>query len=136
MNKSLRAAVMALLVPGLVACSVHRAANQPPKKDLSLVKAGIPRDLVIAELGGPIASEETPEGRKEIYQFIQGYSAGNRTGRAVFHGAADLFTLGLWEIVGTPIEGNYNGKKMTMRIIYDEHDNVKSAETIAVSDPD
>lgn len=74
--------------------------------------------------------------RQEIYQFIQGYSAGNRTGRAVFHGAADLFTLGLWEIVGTPVEGNYNGRKMTMRIFYDEQDNVKSAETIAVSDPD
>ncbi len=120
----------------IVGCSVHRAANQPPRKDLSVLNAGIPRDLIIAELGTPIASEQTDEGLKEIYQFIQGYSKGNRTSRAVFHGAADLFTLGLWEIVGTPVEGNYNGKKMTVRIIYDENNNVKSAETIAVSEPD
>jgi hypothetical protein len=124
-----------LLAVAAAGCSVHRAANQPSKKDTSVLRSGIPRDLIIAEFGAPVTSEPFEDGKKEIYTFIQGYSKANRTSRAVFHGAADLFTLGLWEIVGTPVEGNYTGKKMTVRVIYDAQDMVKSAETLSISDP-
>lgn len=118
-----------------VGCSVHRAANQPSQKDTTVLRSGISRDLIIAEFGAPISSEEYEDGRKEIYSFIQGYSKGNKAGRAFFHGAADVLTLGLWEIVGTPVEGSYNGKKMTVRVIYDSENIVKSAETLSISDP-
>lgn len=30
------------------------------------------------------------------------------TGRAVMHGLLDVATLGIWEVAGTPIEGNLN----------------------------
>jgi hypothetical protein len=39
-------------------------------------------------------------------------------------GAADEFTLGLWEVVGTPIEGYANGTKVTIEVTYDKEDRV------------
>ncbi len=119
----------------LGACSVHRAASQPSKKDLSVLKEGTERDLVIAEFGTPISTEMTDKGRKEIYSFIQGYSKGAKAGRAFFHGAADVFTLGLWEVVGTPVEGSFNGKKMTVRVFFDDEDRISAAEILSVANP-
>ena len=116
-------------------CSVHRAANQPSLKDTTILQSGVSRDRVIAEFGAPISSEEYEDGKKEIYTFIQGYSKTAKAGRAFFHGAADVLTLGLWEIVGTPVEGSFNGKKVTVRVIYGPDDPIKSAETLAITDP-
>ncbi len=96
---------------------------------------GVHRDRVIAEFGAPITSEAFEDGRKDIYTFINGYSKGAKAGRAFFHGAADLLTIGLWEIVGTPVEGSFNGQKMTVRVIYDENDIVKDGTVISVSEP-
>ena len=88
----------ALLIGG---CSPYMAATQPEKKDVSLFRVGTPRAMLLAEFGLPSASEVRNEKRHEIFIFRQGYSAGARAGRAVFHGAADVLTLGLWEVVGT-----------------------------------
>ena len=105
-------------------CSVVMAAKQPKKKELSVLNAGTHRARVIAEFGAPIHTE-TKEGKKvDIFNFVQGYSTANKTGRAVFHGAADVFTLGLWEVVGTPTEAAFDGQDMAVQISYDEKDTV------------
>lgn len=135
MSTILRAlAVLALIVTS--GCAVHRAANQPPRKNLDVLNVGTERDLVIAEFGTPISTEPTDSGRKDIYAFIQGYGKGAKAGRAFLHGAADVFTLGIWEIVGTPVEGTFNGKKMTVRVLFDESDLVAAATVLSVTDPD
>jgi hypothetical protein len=36
------------------------------------------------------------------------------TGRAVMHGLLDVATLGIWEVAGTPIEGNYNDEEFVI----------------------
>jgi hypothetical protein len=38
-------------------------------------------------------------------------------GRAIAHGAMDVLTFGIWEVVGTPIEG-FKGSKKRVQIIY------------------
>ncbi len=43
--------------------------------------------------------------------------------RAAGHTTADLFTLGLWEIVGSPAEG-YAGRKRKASIEYNKHDQI------------
>ena len=40
----------------------------------------------------------------------------------------DLLTLGIWEIVGTPIEG-FAGDSFTLSIEYDEQDKIKKVTT-------
>ena len=111
-------------------CSVVMAAKQPGAKDLSVLKEGTPRSHVIAELGAPVWSGEKGGKKVDVFAFTQGYSGAARAGRAFFHGAADVLTLGLWEVIGTPIEGVATGTEMKVEITYDGNDKVNSVEVI------
>lgn len=124
---------MALI--SLTGCSVYMAANQPPKKNIAVLKPGTPRDLVVAEIGAPVTSEITTDGRKDIYTFVQGYGKLAKSSRAFFHGAADLFTIGLWEAVGTPVESAFDGKKISVRVLFDRDDRVAESDTLSIEDP-
>ena len=106
-------------------CATVMAAHQPGKKDLNVLAVGMPRDTVIAELGSPVHTE-TENGKKvDIFKFVQGYSQANKTLRTIGHGVADVFTLGLWEVVGTPTEATFNGQDMAIKVTYDQNDKVE-----------
>lgn len=122
--------VLALLLVTNAGCSVFMAAKQPPRKDLTVLKPGTPRSLVVTELGAPIWSGEKGGEKVDWFAFTQGYSKGAKAGRAFFHGAADVFTLGLWEVAATPIESVASGRDMKVEVIYDKRDLVKSAEVL------
>ena len=119
----------------LSSCSVYMATNQPPKRNLAVLKPGTDRDLVVAELGAPVTSEKTEDGTKDIYTFVQGYSKLTKAGRALFHGTADLFTIGLWEAVGTPVEGAFDGKRISVRVLFDRGGKVKESTTLSIENP-
>jgi hypothetical protein len=110
------------------------AANQPGEKDLSVLKAGSPRNAVIAELGAPVQSITRDGVKVDLYTFVQGYNGLERGGRAVLHGAADVLTLGLWEVVGTPIESVANGTKVTVEVTYTYEDRVDTVVAITGQD--
>ncbi|HJX30886.1 MAG TPA: hypothetical protein VJ624_03430 [Thermodesulfobacteriota bacterium] len=105
-------------------CSVFMAAKQPGKKDVDLFKIGTSRSSLLAEFGAPIVSEVRDGKKFEVYKFVNGYSTGAKAGRAVFHGTCDVFTLGLWEIVGTPTEVAFDGNEMAYEVRYDENDRI------------
>jgi len=109
-------------------CSVFMAASQPGKKDLKVLEKGTPRDAVVAELGRPTFTEEDPEGRycHQKFAFEQGYSGLAKGSRATFHFVADVFTLGLWELVGTPTEMYFDGTEVSLEVLYDDEDRVES----------
>ncbi len=48
----------------------------------------------------------------------------------MFHGAADVLTLGLWEVVGTPTEATFDGNKMAFEVTYDESDKAEKVVTL------
>jgi len=106
------------------ACSVFMAAKQPGKKDVSLFRVGTPRGMLLAEFGLPLVAEERNGRKFEIYKFVDGYSPGAKAGRAVLHGTADILTFGIWEVVGTPTEGVFNGNENTFRVRYDKDDRI------------
>ena len=108
----------------LSGCGVYMAAHQPDEKNIGLFKIGTPRVMLLAEFGLPTAAEVRDGKKYEIYKFVQGYSGGAKTGRAVFHGAADVVTLGLWEIVATPTEASFDGNDMAYQVRYDKDDHV------------
>jgi len=111
-------------------CSVFMAANQPNKKDVHVLDRGTPRKLVIAEIGAP-AHSRVEEGKScDVFSFVQGYSKGAKTTRAVFHGAADVLTLGLWEVAGTPIESAADGKVVKVEVFYDATERVEKVYVI------
>ncbi|MBL8501757.1 MAG: hypothetical protein LZF64_04595 [Nitrosomonas sp.] len=113
-----------ILLLSISGCSVFMAAKQPEKKDVSLLKEGTSRAMLISEFGAPLISEYRDGKRFEIFKFTQGYSTGAKAGRAFLHGAANVVTLGLWELVGTPTEITFSGDDMAFQVRYDENDMV------------
>jgi hypothetical protein len=110
-------------------CSVYMASKQPDKKDLNIFSIGTPRTLVLAEIGQPLQSEIRDGKRVDVFTFLQGYSKGAKAGRAVWHGVADVFTAGLWEVVGTPTEYIFDGDKVAYEVTYDTNDRVEKVVT-------
>lgn len=106
-------------------CSVAMAAHQPARKDVKVFSQGVPRSLVVAEVGAPITTEMKAGKRVEVYAFTQGYSKAARVSRTIGHGAADVLTLGLWEAVGTPTEAAFNGKRVVYEVTYDAADRIE-----------
>lgn len=110
-------------------CSVYMAATQEDKKDVSVLTVDTPRSVVIGKLGAPNSSEKEDGKRVDYYSFVQGYSKGNKVARAVGHGAMDVLTLGLWEVLGTPAEAVFDGKKINAEIFYDENNKVEKVNS-------
>ena len=118
----------------LAGCSAVKATRQPDKKNLGVLAPGTPRSHVIAEIGAPLWSEERDGATVDIFSFKQGYSKGAKAGRALLHGAADVATWGLWEVVGIPVESLADGKDVKVEITYDEGRNVRSVDVIEGQD--
>src|SRR5262249_2205726 len=87
------AAGVAAAAIGSAACSPVMAANQPGRRNVDLLTQGIPRNLVLAELGPPIQSETKEGKRVEVFSFTQGYRKGVKVGRTIGHATGDVLTL-------------------------------------------
>ncbi len=116
----------------LTACSVVQATSGPESKDLSVLEQGTARYLVLAELGQPIVTETDQDGRKyDIFTFRQGQHGAVKAGKAVLYGTAAVFTLGLSEVITSPLEGAAGkGAEMKARVIYDAEDRVSQVEVL------
>jgi hypothetical protein len=100
-TKTLRAALLLPMI--LSACSVGMAVSGDHNPDLGSVRSGASRGEIELHLGSPIKVSDVGNGlRAATYE----YEVGNEpsAGRAVGHAVMDVLTLGIWEIVGTPIE--------------------------------
>lgn len=110
---------MALFSSG---CSAVMVVKQPDKKNLDVLEVGTHKDAVRAELGVPISTGAIVDGEKseyDVFGFSEGNSKGWGVGRALLYGILDVFTFGLWEVVGTPIEGSISGgSKRNIRVLY------------------
>ena len=118
-----------LLIVGtfnITGCSVFMAAKQPEKKDTKMLAVGVPRAVILAEFGAPVSTVKNGDETVDIFSFKQGYGKAAKCGRMMFHGVADVATLGLWEIIGTPVESGFDGNNIAYQITYDQNDNVKT----------
>lgn len=106
------------------------ASKQPSKKNLTVLEVGKHRNYVISELGAPVTSETVNGERKEIYTFQQGYSKAARVSRTLWHTTADIATIGLWEIIGSPTEVYFNGEQLSYEVVFDDQDHIKSSQLI------
>lgn len=125
-SSSARVVALILIGLGLTSCSAFMATQQPDRKNLAVLSEATPRQEVRAELGMPIQNGKDVDGFDfDIFEFIQGYSKGSKAARAAWHGLADVFTLGLWEVVGMPVEALASGTKLKVTVTYDEQQKVK-----------
>ena len=114
--------VILLAVQG---CSVYMAAAGSREPNLAAFGVGSHRGQVEQQLGRPKTSSTSPEGvRSDTYAYTLGNEPS--AGRAVAHGVADVLTLGIWEIFGTPIEAASQGDEKTITVDYDTSDRVQA----------
>lgn len=86
------------------ACSIYKAATQPPPAELSGIGIGTPRQELIMKLGAPKFTDTDQEGRKQdSFEFYSGLHSGSKA-RIIPYLAADVFTLALAELILWPIE--------------------------------
>lgn len=122
MDIMIKAFLIVTMIASTSGCSVFMAAKQPGKKDTTVFREGARRSLIIAEYGHPTTTDQKENGRVDVFKFRQGYSKGVKATRAVTHGAMDVMTLGLWEVLGTPAEAIADGTEMAVEVQYDEND--------------
>ena len=106
-------------------CAVMKATQLPDKKDLSVLQPDVPRLRVIAELGNPVSSETVSNETVDIFAFEQGYSPEVKASRVSGHLIGDVLTVGLWEIIGAPLETVYDGEAVKVEVGYNEQNRVR-----------
>ena len=131
----LRILISAIVVFSVLGCTAtQQAAQQPIEKDLGVLELGTQRDLVILELGAP-AETRVEDGKKvDLFSFVQGYSRGTRIARVAGHATGEILTMGLWSLIGTPIEQSYNGTVMGYKVYYTVDDIVERSELLVEKD--
>lgn len=134
-SKILAMAVASIYVAASSGCAVVMAAKQPDYKNVELFKLGTTRGQLLGEFGQPVSTETRKDGTKcDTFSFTQGYSGGAKAGRAVLHGVADVLTLGLWEIIGTPTEAVLNGNTVGYQACYGADERVTEVTLLTKDD--
>lgn len=127
--KYLRLVVIVMLAISsfnLASCSVGMAMHGKEDVNLSSITVGQDRSIVIMHLGQPYRTFGNENGRVDTYAVERGNAPS--VGRAAGHAVMDLLTFGLWEVIGTPIEG-FAGEEFTITIEYGSDDKLKSVAT-------
>ena len=132
MRRFVRLIIIGCVAVYLQACSVVQATNSPSAKDLSVLDAGTNRYAVLAELGQPVASETDEDGNKvDVFSFVQGQHGAVKAGKGILYGALAVGTLGVSEIVTSPLEGAAgNGAEMQVQVNYDGDNKVSKVNTL------
>ena len=86
---------------------------------------------VLAHDGVEIVKTHKDDSGNIIYEDYLVQKPTGSTARAVMHGVLDVGTLGLWEVVGTPLEGHVGQKdKVGVRIYYNKDETVDKIEIL------
>lgn len=109
--------VFLLIVVTLTGCSAVMAASGKREPNISALQLGDSKNMVKAKMGyQPIRVSVEGNTTIEVYEVQFGNEAS--TGRAITHATLDILTLGVWEIVGTPMEG-FKGEKSYLIVEYE-----------------
>ncbi len=116
MKKMFKLLSLLLIVVSLSGCSAVMAAKGKREANVSALQYGDTKNMVLAKIGyQPIRSYMDKEKQVEVYEIEYGNEAS--TGRAIAHGTLDILTLGIWELVGTPMEA-VKGEKTYLTVEY------------------
>jgi hypothetical protein len=113
-----------LAYPG---CSVYKAATQPGPADLTGLGVGSRRADVFTRLGAPKLSDTDEQGRKQdTFEFPSGLHQASKA-RIIPYLAADVFTLGLAELILWPMEMTVMERATCIAVVtYDQSQKVET----------
>jgi len=107
----------------LVGCGPVNEMNRPDPVNISKFPIGEKRVTVLGELGMPTATIQDSGNSCDMYQlYTRGPGAAAKGAIAFGEAAADIVTLGLAEVLFTPIEGATNSAKHTVLMCYGKDD--------------
>ncbi len=113
---------LATIAGAAAACSPVMEVTRATPTDFTQFQTGDSRESVIARLGQPLVTNHKPGGQScDMYElYTKGYGAGGKVPIAVAEAAADVFTIGLAELVLTPTEGVTRSEKHPVSFCYKE----------------
>jgi hypothetical protein len=116
----------------LTGCSVYMEANRPRPVNLAQFQLGQTRDYVLEQLGMPSSSAVEADGAScDFYQlYTRGYGNAGKIPIAIAEGTADVFTLGLAEVISTPIEGATKNELHPVTFCYENNALVRLVSSI------
>lgn len=117
MKKGVYIFMLLIMLISLSGCSAVMAAKGKREANVSALQMGDTKNVVHAKLGyQPLRIQASGNKQIEIYEIEFGNEPS--MGRAIAHGTLDLLTIGLWEIVGTPLEAT-TGEKSYLILEYE-----------------
>ena len=129
-----RMAVVTVVLALSSGCSVGLALHGHEEPNMQALQHGQKRDVVILNLGNPEKTYVGDDGQT-IDEFVLHFGNEPSVGRAAFHGAMDVLTLGGWELVGTPIEA-FAGEKRRVTVMYVDDRVASVGSTVLKEAPD
>lgn len=120
-----------LLMLCLVGCSVAMSSQRSTSKgDVGLLRVGAERTTIEATFGPPATLVPLENGRTKATYLLDSnaHTEVARTAAVAGHLAMDLLTLGLWEVVGTPLEIAARDNLSSYILIYGPDHKVQSVE--------
>jgi hypothetical protein len=127
MKKIIFFLIIVVLGFSLTGCSVYMAATKKGTSNERIQQCRTRNDIISQEGVEILSSTKTEDGglieeyKIQLKSQMSGF-------RAVGHGVADVFTLGLWEAIGTPTEGVLRGQKIIIKVYYDKDEVIKKIE--------
>lgn len=121
--------VICLLTSG---CSVYMAASRSSYRgDVNVLQLGIPRSVVIGELGQPDKFSGLENGGYDDWYTFDpdAQRKWTRVVTVVCYVVADFFTWFLSEFIGTPMELAVRDQPVVYHLTYDQDGSLSSLET-------
>jgi len=118
-----------LCISVLADCGLSNVVNRGEYVDQKSVQTGTPRKECLARFGSPIDSRVDESGCKcDIFRVPQGDTTGGKAAKGAGIFVADVLTLGLTEIIFSPVT---DGKQyVTFEVLYDKDDKVRQVNFI------
>jgi len=105
-------------------------ATRPTPVDMSQFAIGENRIQVVEAIGAPTANVKDGDQSCDVYKlYTRGPGGVSKGAIAAGEGAADVVTLGLAEVVFTPLEAGTRNAKHTVTFCYD-----KDGKLVSVND--
>lgn len=126
---SLAGVVALALAVTMSGCGPVMEARRPDPVDLSQFKPGEQRFDVVKVLGAPTTSVPNGSNSCDIYKlYTHGPSSAGKAAYAFGEGVTDVFTLGLAEVLWTPVEAGTKNSLYTVSFCYDKDSKLVSVQ--------
>ena len=119
--KPRHAAALALVVIVGSGCSVVMESTRPTPIDMSQFAVGESHLQIVEVLGAPTGTVKDGDQSCDVYKlYTHGPGGVGKVTIAAAEAVADVFTLGLAEVISSPIEGVTRNAKHTVTMCYDK----------------